>query len=888
MFDTLLSLQRWLIHSLGAVHLAANRGDQSIVQALIAAGADVNIKSADGQTLLHEAAIGGSVDVIRSVLGYGVDLEARNNDNKTPLAVACAERDGSDEVIQLLLAAGAKVSVVDRWGSTPLHQLANNSRTTAATMLLDTGEIDLALRTQSGLSVLDNAAREGDYELVRSLLQRGADCAKTAPGDDSALHWAVRAEKDDNLYAIVELLLEKGCDVNARNGHGCTPLHTYLSLKRGKENVVRLLLSRGADINVQDNDGDTVLNCLADCPHASETMLELLLENKVNVSLANLDGMTPLHKLARSGFATHCRILLKAGARTTAKDKHDRQPIQYAARTNEATIRVLLDFRADVNVTGSDWPSPIVYASSEANLQVLRLLLAGGADAKSEDPGNPGWTALHAACKRSDPDPAFAEELIKHGAVVNAITKMSKTMPLHNAVSSAAVVELLLKAGALVDSQDSDGKTPLILACENVNSARVVELLIRANANPMIKDKTFGATGLHCSCFSDELAHIVIQSGKCDDFNVEDKHGYPPLAYAAFNACSSAVKCLLQTGKIKIYHDSPTAKPNACMLAAQVGSTEVVRLLIEHDESVVLKVDNYKNTALHHACRNGHLGVVKLLLQNNASNIEAVNTQNDTAFDVAAEGGHTDIVAFMLERDDINPLHISRRNCTPLLNAAWTGKQDLIEMLMAVEGTDLRQVTTGGRTLFTIAAIVGLEGLCRSLIEQGIANGILPNFSGGFSPLHCATESNKAGVVELLLEQPGVDKDFCTHQGYTPLWHAVRNDKAKSVMTLLAHQVDINRSDNRGRTPLLVAAQKSNEEIVRMMLNAGARSQLDEALEIALTNRDVEIARLLRDAGAVEQDEGFGLEELMAESSYQAPMDQEMQATVGVENIEEI
>ncbi|KAG9943476.1 hypothetical protein KCU85_g8660, partial [Aureobasidium melanogenum] len=874
--------------NISAVHLAANRGDQSIVQALIAAGADVNIKSADGQTLLHEAAIGGSVDVIRSVLGYGVDLEARNNDNKTPLAVACAERDGSDEVIQLLLAAGAKVSVVDRWGSTPLHQLANNSRTTAATMLLDTGEIDLALRTQSGLSVLDNAAREGDYELVRSLLQRGADCAKTAPGDDSALHWAVRAEKDDNLYAIVELLLEKGCDVNARNGHGCTPLHTYLSLKRGKENVVRLLLSRGADINVQDNDGDTVLNCLADCPHASETMLELLLENKVNVSLANLDGMTPLHKLARSGFATHCRILLKAGARTTAKDKHDRQPIQYAARTNEATIRVLLDFRADVNVTGSDWPSPIVYASSEANLQVLRLLLAGGADAKSEDPGNPGWTALHAACKRSDPDPAFAEELIKHGAVVNAITKMSKTMPLHNAVSSAAVVELLLKAGALVDSQDSDGKTPLILACENVNSARVVELLIRANANPMIKDKTFGATGLHCSCFSDELAHIVIQSGKCDDFNVEDKHGYPPLAYAAFNACSSAVKCLLQTGKIKIYHDSPTAKPNACMLAAQVGSTEVVRLLIEHDESVVLKVDNYKNTALHHACRNGHLGVVKLLLQNNASNIEAVNTQNDTAFDVAAEGGHTDIVAFMLERDDINPLHISRRNCTPLLNAAWTGKQDLIEMLMAVEGTDLRQVTTGGRTLFTIAAIVGLEGLCRSLIEQGIANGILPNFSGGFSPLHCATESNKAGVVELLLEQPGVDKDFCTHQGYTPLWHAVRNDKAKSVMTLLAHQVDINRSDNRGRTPLLVAAQKSNEEIVRMMLNAGARSQLDEALEIALTNRDVEIARLLRDAGAVEQDEGFGLEELMAESSYQAPMDQEMQATVGVENIEEI
>ncbi|KAG9849039.1 hypothetical protein KCU98_g4707, partial [Aureobasidium melanogenum] len=872
---------------ISALHLAAKRGDQAIVKTLIATGAEVNVKSATGQTLLHEAAIGGSVDVVRSVLGYSVDLEARNNDNKTPLAVACAERGGSDDVIQLLLAAGAKVSVVDRWGSTPLHQLANNSRTTAATMLLETGEIDLALRTHSGFSVLDNAASEGDYELVRSLLQRGADCAQTPSGKDTALHWAVRAEKDDNLYAIVELLLEKGCDVNAGSRNGCTPLHEYMGGKRGKENIVRLFLARGAGVNIQDNDGDSVLHCLGQSSQASESMLELLLENNADPSLANNEGLTPVHEFAKNGSAILLRTLLKrTGADPSAKDKHNRQPIQYAARTNEATIRVLLDFDADVNVTGSDWPSPIVYTSLEANLQVLRLLLDGGADAMSEDPGNPGWTALHAACKRSDPDPAFAEVLIKHGADVNAVTKISKTTPLHNAISSAAVVQLLLNEGASVDSQDSDGKTPLILACENVNSARVVELLIGANANPMIKDKTSGATGLHCSCFSDELAHIVIQSGKCDDFNVKDKHGYPPLAYAAINARSSAVKCLLQTGKIKIYHDVPHAKPNACMFAAQVGSTEVVRLLIGYDESVVLKVDNHKDTALHHACRWGHMGVVKLLLDTNASNIEAVNTKNCTAFDVAAEGGHTDIVAFMLERDDINPLHISERNYIPLLSAAWMGKQDLIEILMAVKGTDLRHMSTEGWTLFTIAASVGLEGLCRSLIEQGVANGILPVVGGGLSPLHCATQSNKAGVIELVLEQPGVDKNVCSDKGFTPLWSAVRFEQMKSVMTLLAHQVDVDRPDDRARTPLLVAARKRNEEIVRMLLNAGARAQLDEALEIALLNRDEEIVRLLREVGAVEHDEGFGLEELMAESSYQAPMDQEMQAASGAENIE--
>ncbi|KAH0335580.1 ankyrin, partial [Aureobasidium melanogenum] len=871
---------------ISALHLATKRGDQAILQALVDAGAGIDIKSAAGQTLLHEAAIRGSVDVVRNVLEYGVDIEARNNDNMTFLAVACAEREGSDDVVRLLLAAGADISVVDRWGWTPLHELADRSRTAAAKLLLETGKADLTLRTQQGYAVLDNAASEGDYELVRELLRRGAS-AQSVPGSESALHCAVRAEKDDNLYAVAELLLDEGCDVNGKNHNGCTPLHTYLSNKRGKENVVRLFLSRGADINIQDNTGNTVLNCLAQCPEASEAMSELLLENEADVSLADLDGMTPLHKLAESGFATLCRILLKANADPLAKDKHNRQPIQYAARTNEATIRALLDFDADVNVTGSDWPSPIVYASSEANLQVLRLLLDGGADAKSEDPGNPGWTAFHAACKRSNPDPAFAELLIAHGADVNAVTKISKTTPLHNAISSAAVVELLLNEGASVDPQDSDGNTPLILACLDRKNTRVVKLLVTAGADSMIKDN-IGATSLHYSCLSDEIAPVVIQSGNCNDFDVENKYGYAPLAFAALFARTQAVRCLLQTGKVKVHQDGSRKKTTACMLAAHSGSTEIIRLLIEHDESVVLATEKLNNTALHYACRGGHLSVVKLLLETNHTNIEAVNRWNETAFAEAAAGGNSDIVAFMLQRDDVNPLHISRRNYTPLLRAAWTSKQDLIEMLMAVEGTDPRHMSAGSRTLFTIAASVGLEGLCRSLIEQGIANGTSPVSEGGFAPLHHATESNKAGVIELVLGQTGVDKNICSDHGFTPLWFAVRGENAKSVMTLLAHQVDIDRSDNRARTPLLVAAQKSNEEIVRMLLDARARAQLDEALEIALLNRDEEIVRILREAGAVEHDEGLGLEKLMAESSYQTPMDQEMQATVGVENTEEI
>ncbi|THZ22360.1 ankyrin [Aureobasidium pullulans] len=846
----------------GALHLAARRGEHAIVQVLIDAEADMNIKSSSGQTLLHEAARGGSADVVRRFLAYGVDIEARNKDEQTPLAVACCESEGSDDVVRVFLDAGAKVVVGDKWGYTPLHRLAGNMRRSAAMMLLENGNVDMTARTNSDLSFLDLAAQSGDYELVRSLLEHGAGIQPEAASKQTPLHLAVMAEKQDKVYAIVERLLEEGCDVNARDDHGCTPLHAYLSLNEGKENIVQLFFSQGADIDVQDNDGDTVLNCLTEFKQPSELILRLLLKNGADLNLGNYEGMTPLHNLARSGLASHVRIILEAGANPMARDKHNRQPIQYAAKTNEATVRALLDFKADVNVTGSDWPSPIVYASSEANLQVLRLLLDGGADARSEDPENPGWTALHAACKRVDPDPAFAELLIVHGADVNIATTVSKTTPLHNAVNSAAVVQLLLKMGACVDARDSENKTPLMCACETVASAQVVEILIDAGADPMIKDKTYGATGLHYSCFSDDFAPVVIASSKCVEIDVRDKSESTPLMWASWNAHPGAVKELLKAGSV----DTCVTKAggiNAFLYAVMDGYVEVVKLLLVHNPGIITAVDKRKNTALHFACREGRLDVLKLLLDTDASNIGAVNSKSYTAFDEAAKGGHTDIVAFMLARDDVDPHHRSVRDSTPLLLAVYTGKKDLIEMLMNVEGTDLAHGSTGGMTLFKMAAFMGLASLCRTLIEKGVADCTIPSKTGGFYPLHYAATSGNVEVIELLLSQPGVDKNVVSMNGYTPLCDAVRMGRGKSVETLLAHNVEVDTPDNRGRTPLLIASQKSNQNIVKALLGAGAKAELNDALSIALTNRDEGLVQLLKNAGAIEQDEDFGIEELM-------------------------
>jgi ankyrin repeat protein len=69
-----------------ALHMAASRGEVSVVQFLIANGSDVNAKNRDGETPLHNAAYRGRDLVIPLLIRGGADLAAKNTKGETPLA----------------------------------------------------------------------------------------------------------------------------------------------------------------------------------------------------------------------------------------------------------------------------------------------------------------------------------------------------------------------------------------------------------------------------------------------------------------------------------------------------------------------------------------------------------------------------------------------------------------------------------------------------------------------------------------------------------------------------------------------------------------------------------------------------------------------------------
>src|SRR5436190_9764021 len=103
---------------------------------------------------------------------------------------------------------------------------------------------------------LPDAAREGNWDVVRSLVKGGMKGDAVNIGDSDGtrpLHWAVRADETE----VTDLLLKAGADANAQNRLGLTAI--YLAASNGNGKIIRNLLAHGANANEIEKSGETIL-----------------------------------------------------------------------------------------------------------------------------------------------------------------------------------------------------------------------------------------------------------------------------------------------------------------------------------------------------------------------------------------------------------------------------------------------------------------------------------------------------------------------------------------------------------------------------------------------------------------------------------------------------
>lgn len=157
-------------------HVAMWNGDFETIRNLIASGADINAKDAEGKTLLHivasQCSDQSTLDRVKFLLASGADVDAKDKLDRTPLHMAVYHRRYNDEVVRCLMrkskAFQSGTNARDSLGQTPLHIAAENGNYTMVRLLTDNGAI-INVRDNSGRTPLDLAESSNCFTTTKYL-----------------------------------------------------------------------------------------------------------------------------------------------------------------------------------------------------------------------------------------------------------------------------------------------------------------------------------------------------------------------------------------------------------------------------------------------------------------------------------------------------------------------------------------------------------------------------------------------------------------------------------------------------------------------------------------------------------------------------------------------
>ena len=442
-----------------------------------------------------------------------------------------------------------------------------------------------------------------------------------------------------------------------------------------------------------------------------------LLHMGVAADAADDDGTPALVWASFAGDADTINVLLEAG--THLRTKHPLSSKALLIYLAEGIVRDQAGTTSKAIDAGDE-----IYKRQRA---VINLIKAG-ADVNAKDLQL--GTTLNAALGAVPnflPAPAI-EELLKAGANVNTPSEMHKFTPLMWASQSGSVesVELLLRAGALLDVKDNTGRTALMWAQvtpghPGYSNPEVVRALINAGANVNVSDGD-GVTALILAARADLTESIKLLLAKGAQVNAKDRWGNSPLTSAfdshyyshadkdtVHHPTSLTIRTLLTAGA-DIHAGNSVAIP-ALMLAARTNSLEALKMLLEAGAQINATDQRGRTVLMYEKWSYmPSLEVFKILIDAKADP-NAVAPDGRTPLMFATYGAPPEIIHLLLERGakaSINARDNSGQ--TALMHAAYYWSSDLkpedqlrtVKALIAA-GADVNIKDNSGRTALAVA-----------------------------------------------------------------------------------------------------------------------------------------------------------------------------------------
>uniref|UniRef100_A0A8C5CUX7 Poly [ADP-ribose] polymerase n=1 Tax=Gadus morhua TaxID=8049 RepID=A0A8C5CUX7_GADMO len=357
------------------------------------------------ETALHCASVAPYPkrrQVCELLLRKGADVNEKTKDMLTPLHLA-SEKSHND-VIELLVKHEAKVNAVDCLGQTALHRAAQCGHLQTCRLLLGSGG-DPRLPSLQGLAPVQLA-----HHAVRELLQEGA-----LMGNSDSDRQLLEASKSGDVETVKRLCTLQNVNCRDVEGRQSTPLHFAAGYNRLA--VVELLLQHGADVHAKDKGGLAPLHNA--CSYGHLEVAQRLVRRGAAVDSPDLWRFTPLHEAAAKGKYDICKLLLQHGADPSRKNRDGNSPLDLV-REGDTDIQDLL--RGD---------AALLDAAKKGCLGRVRRICSP-ANVNCRDAQGRHSTPLHLAAGYNNME--VAEFLLQQGAEVNAQDR-GGLIPLHNAAS---------------------------------------------------------------------------------------------------------------------------------------------------------------------------------------------------------------------------------------------------------------------------------------------------------------------------------------------------------------------------------------------------------------------------------------------------------------------
>ena len=485
--------------------------------------------AADGDLRLVEAARNNDKQAVRALLKGHPDVNARALDGSTALLWAAHWNDL--ETADVLIRAGADANIANDLRATPLSRACTNANSALVERLLSAGaRPDTAIA--SGETPLMTCAGTGSADAVRMLIARGASVNAAEPSQNqTALMWAAAERHAD----VVKVLVEHGADLQARTKRGFTAHH--FAARAGDLETTKVLLAAGTDINIRSQAAST------EKPSPSRGAPATYTGGGGRAGGPSYEatvsaGSTPLLVATFRAHVPLALYLLEQGADPNASDAGV-TALHWAVGTWESgeanpvfgftdamsgipdrqaklqLVKALLSHGADPNKpvtqrlpgfagghTDVIGATPFLLASAAADIEVMRLLLAAGADPKRSTKSNmtpiAAATGVNRVQGESNVTEAQAFEVVKFLIELGVDPKAAVSTG-ENAIFGAAyrgwnsVVQLLAEHGTDVNAISKSGTTPWRAASGQGDrlggvlfNTDTAELLVKLGADPTL------------------------------------------------------------------------------------------------------------------------------------------------------------------------------------------------------------------------------------------------------------------------------------------------------------------------------------------------------------------------------------------------------------------